>query len=349
MNYLVCQDWINTSKNHAGMKYLCHELAERYPQEYISICVPDIFNTYITSSNRYIRKIQSIYAQMIFMYKLRRLTNEILDQLQEGDKLYLMEYLELLTPQRIIAEKVKRNKCNIMIYGLVHLVPQKLDTFFPSSKMKKWLEPIDKVLTLGSSLSEYFKDRGVSDGKIATLFHYVDISYYKRSTIRQDNHDVTVIAMGNQMRNISILDAIVKDNLDVKFIICQGVLNMSKVFGQYPNVKLVPFIPEDELKKIMEQSDISLNVMEDTIGSNVIVTSLAMGLAMVVSDVGSIRDYCNEKNAIYCENNNINSFSNAISRLMANKVELSIMQEESLLLSDRFSIERFHQLISENL
>ena len=36
----------------------------------------------------------------------------------------------------------------------------------------------------------------------------------------------------------------------------------------------------------MNDSDISLNVMKDTIGSNVICTSMATGLAMVVSDVG---------------------------------------------------------------
>ena len=41
-----------------------------------------------------------------------------------------------------------------------------------------------------------------------------------------------------------------------------------------------------------------LNVMKDTIGSNVICTSMATGLSMVVSDVGSIRDYCSETNAV---------------------------------------------------
>ncbi|UVV76520.1 glycosyltransferase family 4 protein [Bacteroides fragilis] len=50
----------------------------------------------------------------------------------------------------------------------------------------------------------------------------------------------------------------------------------------------------------MNKADVSLNIMKDTIGSNVIVTSMAMGLAMVVSDVGSIRDYVDESNGLFC-------------------------------------------------
>ena len=65
-------------------------------------------------------------------------------------------------------------------------------------------------------------------------------------------------------------------------------------------MKLIPFVEEENLRRYMEQSDISLNVMHDTIGSNVIVTSMASGLAMVVSDVGSIHDYCDERNSVFC-------------------------------------------------
>ena len=39
MIYLICQEWTNTSKNHAGIKYLCNELEKRYPDIYKSICL----------------------------------------------------------------------------------------------------------------------------------------------------------------------------------------------------------------------------------------------------------------------------------------------------------------------
>jgi glycosyltransferase involved in cell wall biosynthesis len=107
-------------------------------------------------------------------------------------------------------------------------------------------------------------------------------------------------------------------------------------------VTLIPFVPEPELRLYMEHSDISLNVMQDTIGSNVIVTSLAMGLAMVCSDVGSIRDYCDEENAIFCENSSVESFSKAINLLSSNRQLLMNMKTSAQKRSLSFSIEKFH-------
>ena len=34
MIYLICQDWSNTSNNHAGIKYLCNQIQEMYPESY---------------------------------------------------------------------------------------------------------------------------------------------------------------------------------------------------------------------------------------------------------------------------------------------------------------------------
>ena len=79
----------------------------------------------------------------------------------------------------------------------------------------------------------------------------------------------------------------------------QRAENIDYLFSGLKNATLVGDVPEAELKHYMNDSDISLNVMKDTIGSNVICTSMATGLAMVVSDVGSIRDYCDETNACF--------------------------------------------------
>jgi glycosyltransferase involved in cell wall biosynthesis len=75
-------------------------------------------------------------------------------------------------------------------------------------------------------------------------------------------------------------------------------------------------MPEEELLGRMQGADVSLSIMDDTIGSNVIGTSLACGLPQIVSDVGSIRDYCSEKNAIFC--NDVDSFVESIQTLSEN-------------------------------
>lgn len=55
----------------------------------------------------------------------------------------------------------------------------------------------------------------------------------------------------------------------------------------------------------MKQSDVSLNVMNDTVGSNVITTSLAVGLAVVASNVGSISDYVVDNESGYLLRRNV--------------------------------------------
>lgn len=251
-----------------------------------------------------------------------------------------MEYMEKLTPQLSLAKNLKTTFPNITIKAMVHLVPGKLDKCFNSKEFESWLSPIDSIITMGTSLTSYFKNKGVHNDRLVTTFHYVDVDYYKKRNSIEHKNEVRVIAMGNQMRNVELLKTIVNKLPKVKFTICQGVDNMTHEFEGCNNVTLIPFIPEDKLKTLMDSSDISLNVMKDTVGSNVIVTSMAMGLAMICSDVGSIRDYCSENNCIFCKNDKADYFVAAIQRLLDDRNLLIDMRQNSVKRAQCFSIDR---------
>jgi hypothetical protein len=99
--------------------------------------------------------------------------------------------------------------------------------------------------------------------------------------------------MGNVERNYEDLVESAKVTSDIQyFVYAEQSLNSSldNRCLEFSNVRLHKNIKESELRNLMHKSDVSLNVMHDTVGSNVIVTSLSCGLAMVCSDVGSIRD-----------------------------------------------------------
>ena len=95
----------------------------------------------------------------------------------------------------------------------------------------------------------------------------------------------------------------------------------------------------------MDIADVSVNIMDDTIGSNVITTSMSMGLAMIVSDVGSIRDYCNDTNALFCVNT-VDSFASAINMLSANHNKCELMKSNSVKMSKAFSISKVNEWFS---
>lgn len=341
MKYLICQDWTNTSNNHAGIKYLCLQLEKKYNDEYRAIVIPDYIGIQITKHGRLTRKFYIWLAKKKFNKFINKIISELDEQLIEGDKVFLLEYMEKLVPQYNLACDIKKSHPEIDLYAMVHLIPKKLDYSFTDLEFKRWIKPIDKFITLGSSLTNYLVDKGVEKEKIITSFHYVENEYYKPTFCKTLKKKVQVIAMGNQERNVNLLREVVANNPNVNFIICQGVSDLSNQFKGLNNVKLIPFVEETELRKLMDESDISLNIMNDTIGSNVIVTSMAMGLAMICSDVGSIRDYCDEDNCIFCDNN-VKSFSDAVNDLVTDKIRLVRYKESSINKSKRFNISNFY-------
>lgn len=345
MIYLISQDWINTSNNHAGIKYLCNRLSTCFPSQYKSLVVPDL-SVYEIRGGIFIQLLNYFIHSFYHRKELNRIYKSLKGQLKEGDVVFLMEYLDKGVETYSLATKLKKLNPKFRLFAMAHLVPAKFDRNFKNdTELIKWIEPVEKLFTLGTSLSTYLIKRGIDEAKIITTFHYVD-DYYVRKDPLAVNESITVIAMGNQVRNIELLKLVVDSNPDTRFIICQGVYDMSKYFAKNDNVKLIPFVEEENLRRYMEQSDISLNVMHDTIGSNVIVTSLAMGLAMICSDVGSIRDYCDETNCLFCNNTTPEAFSKAISELQ-DRNKLLKMKEASLNRVGKLSIEEFHKFVQK--
>lgn len=349
MKYLIAQDWINTSNNHAGIKYLCNQMQSMYPSEFRALIIPSLESSNEKYNNLIINKIRFYKRKIKHFFYVKSIAKYLAENLKDGDSVYLMEYMDKTFSLKKLAFELKKNFPHVKICAMAHLVPAKFDHFFMSDEeFLYWLKPIDRVITLGHSLTDYFIKRGCAREKLFTTFHYVD-SYYFNDTPCRNHKKITVIAMGNQMRNVVLLKKIVDANPNVDFVICQGICDMSSSFKNNDNVKLIPFVTEDELRYYMLNSDISLNVMEDTIGSNVIVTSLAMGLAMICSDVGSIHDYCDSSNAIFCHNSDIDAFSSAISQLSTNPHLLRTMQLSSAEKAKRLSIESFVQELNLNI
>ena len=196
-------------------------------------------------------------------------------------------------------------------------------------------------MTLGTSLTNYFIQMGICSEKIKTYLHYVDNEYYKRLTPVENNSDrLKIIISGSQMRYKQLICTVAYNIEDVEFIILIGKDDITS-YPSKENIKLFGFVPEDELRQLMNDADVSLNIMVDTVGSNVIVTSMAMGLAMIVSDVGSIRDYCDISNAIFCENTE-NDFIEAIKFLRDNREALYNYKLNSLRIAENFAIEDFN-------
>ena len=351
MKYLIVQDWQSTHGNHAGMKHMCDLLVAKYPDEYkvfVKEC-PRTWKSPRTFMEKICWRLYGKYARENYLTKTYpleylELCSPMFSNLKAGDEVFLLEYLLPWASQYELACYIRENYPKVKIYALSHLTGKYFDemTAKEPDLIQKWAKPVDKLLTLGSSLSSYFEKAGVSKEKISTGFHYVDSDYYQKQQPMKSNSPLKVIMMGALQRDYGMLAEVVKQCPDVHWIICRGRKNVDDLFPKTPNVELKGFLEEDELRHQMDIADVSLNVMEDTVGSNVITTSMSMGLAMVVSDVGSIRDYCNDENALFCQNN-VEQFVRSIKKLQNNLQLVLRMKKASLENSKRLQIDNINR------
>ena len=351
MKYLIVQDWSNTRGNHSGMEHMCDMLVERYPQKYMKYVNPEEKRSPIPR-NRLLRKIRKLYDGYYYNHgyvnRYKRICKEMLSEIKYGDEVFLLEYMFDSVPQYGFAIYLRKKYPWLKLYALSHLSPSFLECIgFDKTKILEWSMPIDKMLTLGSSLSSYFMECGVPIEKISTGFHYVDNDYYQSSLLYPTQEKpLRVLCIGAVQRNTMLMADIIKNIPQVDWIVCRGNDKRNdNLFAGKNNVHLKGYLAENDLREVMETCDISLNVMDDTIGSNVITTSMAMGLALVVSDVGSIRDYCDERNAVFCQNTK-ESFVKGIMSIINDREKVFQMRSNSLEMSKRLNIENVDKWFS---
>lgn len=329
--YLVYFEWSMTKGNHAGMAYLA-ECLDRDIQNVKAIKM-------ISGKSRLIKVLNILYS-IIIAIRLR-LT------LKPGDKVFLMEYLARSCFQDILAKSLRQFGVKNEITGLVHLAGNHLLEIYGSLEpIKHKLKYIDRIITLGSSLTDFFKNE-VGFRNVTTTFHYSDINYYKPSEEIGHNKELKVLCIGATKRDFGFLSQLVNDMPDIHFNICQGHHDLKSFFEGCSNVTLYGYMPEDDLLRLMQSSDINLSVMEDTIGSNVIVGGLSTGMIMVVSDVGSIRDYCTEEESFLCKTEE--DFKNALDYLRNHLEEIPMMRKKSYERGCQFSYERFRDVFKNEL
>lgn len=354
MKYLIVQDWLSTHGNHAGMKHMCDLLVAKYPNEYemyVKEC-PKTWKAPKTFMEKVRWHIYDKYAQRKYINKTYQkeymeLCQPMFRKLKDGDKVFLLEYMIPWVSQYELACYIRKHFPNVRIYALSHLTCKFFDgmTNKEPDLIQKWAKPVDKLLTLGSSLSSYFEKAGIPKERISTGFHYVDAEYYHKQTEIEVHTPLRVIMMGALQRDYGMLSEIVKRCPNVHWIICRGRKNVDDLFPKNRNVELKGFLEEDELRHQMDIADVSLNIMEDTVGSNVITTSMAMGLAMVVSDVGSIHDYCDDDNAVFCKND-VDEMVQAIESLANKSKKILCMKECSKKNVLRLSIDKVDNWLS---
>jgi glycosyltransferase involved in cell wall biosynthesis len=329
--YIIYYSWINTKNNHAGMAYLMRELKRNSQEEVKLIEIPK-------NINKWPSKLQRLHFYILAIWLKIFLGN--------SGKIIFTEFLGGLSGNQTgLAIKLRQWRVENRFIGLVHLSGNYLLELYDNVEdIRRGVDAVDQIVVFGSSLASFFAELGYGQ-KVIKTFHYVDTNYYKPAT--ESKHEkLQVIHIGSIKRNFEKLREIVIECPDIDFHICQGFRNLSEHFNNLDNVKLYSFLSEEKLLKLMQSCHVSLNILDDTIGSNVITTSMACGLVNVVSDVGSVRDYCSNKNSILCKDNK--DFVAALNHLNSARALINKLSCESLAHSRSLALDKsVHFFINE--
>jgi len=326
--YLLYYEFASTKGNHAGMAYLAR---------YLDGCLPEVeLVKHVPQEFKFGGYLSRVYAIGVAYY--------LLSVLKKGDKVFFMEYLSRgVAHQDITAAILRAHGVKNSLYALVHLSGSHLMELYKTEKaLLEKLDRVDKVFVFGSSLKEFLLGIRLPKEVVQT-FHYADTAYYRPGPLPSAGEGnaarLQVICMGNLKRNYTQLRDIVAGSPGVTFHVCMGRSGLGSTFQLFPNAKVYGFLEEKDLLALMQRCDVNLSVLEDTIGSNVITTSLAVGHIQVVSDVGSIRDYCDAGNAFFCTRTE--AFVAALYALQDDREKVARMRQSALAKSARFSKEAF--------
>jgi len=335
-HFLMYYLWPNTMNNHCGMGYLAEELGQLSKENAIPVNLSFDIKRIFFIPRRIFRK----YCEYLIYKKIKK-------KLKKDNVILFMEYLgtDEMFFQVKLAKKLRKKGFKNKFLCILHLPYKKYLNYFNENEINEFLKYIDKIIVFGSSLKKDLISNGIDKDIIVTK-HYAELKYYKPNNKRNYYEKLRVISFGNLFRNDELLkDVIYKCPESINFILIKH--NIGNYYSlKSKNVIVYEYIPENELLSEMQKSHISLSILEDTIGSNTITTSMATGLVNVVSDVGSIRDYCNNNNSILCKNH-VNEFVNALKYLNDNREKLKELSKNALMKSKEFDILNFINLLNE--
>jgi len=318
-------EWPNVRGNHTGMAYFA-ECLKKYSRSEVKLI-------------RTLRKYSS-WREIVKRLWRESVIKYIRFVLQPDDIFLFMEYIN---PSQVpgdhcaIASDLRKKGVNNKFIGLVHLPGRVLMENLGKDYIQSAVSNVDLIVVMGSNLARFFDELGCGN-KVKLTFHYVDDHFYRPAKKKANKKNIVVIASGYLFRNTIMLAEIIKQCPDITFDICMGYMKLDPMFNKFQNAIINKFLPEEEILKKMQQADASLSVFDDTVGSNVIVTSLACGLPQVVSDVGAIRDYCSEENAIFCKT--VDEYVQAIHFLSQNREKCLQMGLSARKKAEEISLEK---------
>jgi glycosyltransferase involved in cell wall biosynthesis len=172
-----------------------------------------------------------------------------------------------------------------------HLPPSLLERILVA---RNHIKRLDRIIVVGSSQLPFFREL-VHPDKVVCIPHGIDVEYFTPAEkLGASGPIVTCLCVGHLLRDFETLLAVAwilkLERAPVKIIIVDAQFDKSH-FASLDNVEVRRGVPDEELRRLYQTSDVCLLPLIDCTANNALLEAMASGLPIVTSQVGSVLDY----------------------------------------------------------
>jgi glycosyltransferase involved in cell wall biosynthesis len=279
------------------------------------------------------------YSFISLSYELRSVfqENEIIHHLYGEDTILISPFIKRIFNKKIVATFHQ---------------PPKIFNYIMPIYWKKILQHIDHVIVVSRVQRDFLVKTLREENKISFIPHGVEFERFNPSTYRRYNclmvgqwlrdFDTALRAMRIiKRRGIKLIFDIVLPRSTPKYIIQK--IKIASPQGTHIHYN----ISDEALMKLYAESRMFLAPLIDFTASNSLLEAMASGLPVIVTDVGGVRDYVDEKCGILVRKSDPNDIAKAIEYLLEDEVISKKMGQNCRIKASSFSWKKLAPLYED--
>ena len=260
----------------------------------------------------------------IFSAKVLSRKNSIVHYLYGDSAIGLIPYIHNLLPGKLILT--------------IHACPSDFNEVIQFPHL---LKKIDGIILLGSNQKEYLETMQFDSEKMHVIPHGVNLDFFTPLEKKPVNEELQVLLVGNWRRNFELYKSVIEACQSEKMIFHVVTQQFNhQHFRGLQNVKLYSAISDDSLKELYQIADVLFMALTDAVANNVILEAAACGLPIICEDIGAVKEYFNEEEIKYFEQNDVKQAVGILKSNSQNRSYLNSNREKALQKVKQYSWEQ---------
>lgn len=168
------------------------------------------------------------------------------------------------------------------------------------------LKRLAAAICVGSTQVDFLRHKLGSD-RVYLIPHGIDVEFFTPPPTFNLRSNNLVLFVGNYLRDFATLRGVIEllayARPNLQFVAVTSQTNCERI-GRHPNLIIKSGISEQDLLSLYRSATLMIMPLLDATGNNALLEAMACGVPIVLTDIGSVRDYLDESCALLAEPHN---------------------------------------------